>query len=128
MLKLGMSFSMEQLVIDNDIIGMARYVRKGIKVSEETLDYENIRAVGPGNDFIGNENTMANIELPSHPAVLDRQMMGGWLRDGSKDTADLAHEIVVDALKNGPRFPMAPEAIAAIDAIIEKKRKALEAQ
>ena len=37
MLELGVTFSMEQLVIDNDIIGMSRFAKKGIKVDDETI-------------------------------------------------------------------------------------------
>ena len=40
MLELGMTFSMEQLVIDNDIISMIKKVMQGIPVNEETLGVE----------------------------------------------------------------------------------------
>mgnify|MGYP001136245290 FL=1 len=37
MLELGMTFSMEQMVIDNDIIRMERKVMEGVPVTDETL-------------------------------------------------------------------------------------------
>ena len=51
MLELGMSFSMEQLVIDNDIIGMSRFAKKGIKADDETIAYDAIKEIGAGGDF-----------------------------------------------------------------------------
>ena len=49
MLELGMTFSMEQLVIDNDIIKMKKPA--GIPF-EETLAVESIQKVGIGNNFL----------------------------------------------------------------------------
>ena len=126
MLELGMSFSMEQLVIDNEIIGMTRFAKKnGLKVTDETLALDAIKEVGAGGDFLGHPTTLANVTLPSHTEILDRQMFGSWDRDGRKDTVDIAHEVVKNAISNPPRFPMPDETIKAIDAIIEKKAKEL---
>ena len=126
MLELGMSFSMEQLVIDNEIIGMTRFFKKGIGVSDETIGYDSIKEIGAGGDFLGHDTTLFNVDLPSHTEVLDRQMYGGWDRDGRRDTADIAHDIVEKALNNPPRFPVSDDVIKAIDAIIARKEKELK--
>lgn len=52
MLELGQTFSLEQMVIDNDIIMMERKFMEGVPVFDETLDVDEIKAVGVGNDFI----------------------------------------------------------------------------
>lgn len=125
MLELGMSFSMEQLVIDNDIIGMSRFAKKGIKVDDETISYDSIKEIGAGGDFLGHITTLANVDMPSHTKILDRQMYGGWDRDGRRDTADIAHDVVANAIANPPRFPVSQEVIDNIDAIIARKSKEL---
>ncbi len=126
MLELGMSFSMEQLVIDNEMIGMTRFAkRNGLKVTDETIALDAIDEIGAGGDFLGHPTTLANVGLPSHTEILDRQMFGGWDRDGRKDTADLAHDVVKKALTSPPRFPMPEETIKAIDEIIARKEKEL---
>ena len=38
MLELGQTFSMEQMVIDNDIIAMNYKILEGVPVTDETLD------------------------------------------------------------------------------------------
>jgi trimethylamine corrinoid protein len=126
MLELGMSFSLEQLVIDNDVIGMFRYAKNGVEVNDGTLAYKSIREVGIGNNFLDYEDTMQHMDLPSKPAVIDRRMFDPWAADGKKDTVDLAHEIVMRILEAPVVSPLSSEAEAAIDAIIAKKLKELE--
>lgn len=100
MLELGMTFSFEQLVIDNDIIAMIKKAMEGIPVDDDTLAIEAIKYIGVGNDFIGHPSTMDNIEVPSDPMIINRDMLGDWERAGKKDLAAVAHEIVEDVLKN----------------------------
>lgn len=118
MLELGMSFSKEQLVIDNDIIGMMRYAKRGIDVTEVTLSYESIKEVGIGNNFIGIPETIANVDLPSRPLTFDRHMYDEWVGLGSKNDVDIAHERVVDILANHQCTPI--EHRDLVDAVIKK--------
>lgn len=130
MLSLGMSFSLEQLVIDNDIIGMIKYAAKGIEVNDGTMAYQTIVDVGIGNDFLATPDTMANMENPSAPTMFDRSMRPEWERAGEKDTGDIAHEKVVDILENHKVEPMSDYAIKRFDEIIaaaeERIKKELE--
>ena len=75
MLELGMTFSFEQLIIDNDIISMVKKVMQGVEVNEDTLAVEAIKFVGIGNDFIGHPTTMDNIDIQSDPKVMNRDML-----------------------------------------------------
>ena len=125
MLELGMSFSLEQLVIDNDIIGMMRYGKGGVEVNESTIAYESIREVGIGNNFLSYPDTMANVGMPSHPDVFDRRMFDPWDKDGRKDTADLAHEVVEGILNAPIASPLSDESLKMIDSIIAKKAEEL---
>ncbi len=115
-----MTFSMEQLVIDNDIAAMTKKVMQGIPVTEETLAVDAIKKVGIGNNFLGHKTTMANINLPSDPMMINRDMIGDWISAGSKDLAAAAHERVVDIMKN--------HVVEPIDADVVKELKALVAR
>lgn len=106
MLELGMSFSMEQLVIDNDIIGMMRYAKRGIEVNEMTLACDSIVEVGIGNNFLGLTDTMLNADLPSRPLTFDRNMYDEWVGLGSKNDADIAHERVKEILSTHQCTPI----------------------
>ena len=118
MLGLGMSFSMEQLVIDNDMIGMMRYAKRGIEVNEKTLSVKAIQDVGIGGNFIGFPDTLENLDLPSMPEVLDRSMYDEWMNKGGKWDVDLAHEKVVDILANYEPTPI--EHRDLVDAVFKK--------
>lgn len=127
MIDLGNSYSKEQLLIDNEIIKMVRQIRRGIKVNDETIDLEEIRGVGIGNDFLGQMSTLANIDSLSNPKFLERGQYGDWVKAGCPDAADLAHEMVVEILSKPPLNPIEDEKRAKIDAILAAKRKELEA-
>lgn len=120
MLELGCTFSYEQLVIDNDIITMIKKAMAGIPVNDETLAVNAIKEVGVGNDFIGHQTTMDNMDLPSDPLVINRDMIGDWRAAGSKNLAEAAHDVVVDVLKNHKVEPLTPEVDAAMKAIVKK--------
>ncbi len=124
MLELGQTFSMEQLVIDNDIVAMERKAMEGIPVNDETLAVDVIKELGVGKDFIGHPTTMANMEIESCPTVFNRDMLGDWKAQGSKACVDVAHDIVVDVLKNHVVPPIDPEIAKKMEAIVEKADKA----
>jgi trimethylamine--corrinoid protein Co-methyltransferase len=117
MLELGMTFSLEQLLFDNDMISMTKKAMEGIEVTDETMNIDNIRKVGIGNNFLALKDTRQKIDLPSDPMFIDRRMFGDWEKDGSKDIIDVAHEKVEDILKN---YEVEP-----IDSDIQKDMKAV---
>ena len=120
MLELGVTFSMEQLVIDNDIIAMEKKAMEGVLINEETLAVDAIKEIGVGNDFLGHITTMNNIELASDPMIFDRYMIGDWRNAGCKDAVDVAHAIVVDILKNHKVAPIPEKQLKAMEAIVKK--------
>lgn len=126
MLELGMTFSFEQLIIDNDIIAMVKKVMQGVDVNEDTLAVEAIKFVGVGNDFIGHPSTMDNIDIQSDPKVLNRDMLGDWERAGKKDLAAVAHEIVVDVLKNHVVAPIPADVLKEMEKIVTKADEAFK--
>lgn len=124
MLELGQTFSMEQLVIDNDIIAMNFRAMEGIPVNDETLAVDAVKEVGVGNDFLGHMTTMDNFEKASNPSIFDRTMLGEWRSNGSKNAVERAHEVVVDVMANHQVLPIPAENLAAMEAIVKKADEA----
>jgi len=120
MLELGVTFSMEQLVIDNDIIAMEIKAMEGVPITDETLAVNAIKEIGTGNDFLAHPSTMNNIELASDPQVFDRYMIGDWKAAGSKNAVDVAHDIVEYVLKNHVVKPIPEDALKKMRAIVKK--------
>lgn len=126
MLELGMTFSMEQLVIDNDIAAMTKKVMQGIEITEETLGVESIQKVGIGNNFLGHKSTMKNVDLPSDPLLINRDMIGDWVREGSKDLAAAAHEKVFHIMKTHVVTPIDADVVKDLKVIVDKGDRAFK--
>jgi len=120
MLELGVTFSMEQLVIDNDIIAMEKKAMEGVLITGETLSAEAIKEIGVGNDFLAHPSTMNNIELASDPLIFDRYMIGDWKAAGSKSAVDVAHDIVEHVMKNHVVKPIPADILSVMKAIVKK--------
>ncbi|NPE27983.1 [trimethylamine--corrinoid protein] Co-methyltransferase [Methanococcoides sp. SA1] len=96
----GMTISLEQLVVDNDIFGTINHLLKGFDVTEENIRMNDIKKVGIGKHYLALASTRAGITGQSNPLTFDRNMRGPWENQGSKTALDLAHEKVEWILEN----------------------------
>ena len=126
MLNLASSQSMEQMLIDNEIIGQIRQIKKGIEVNDDTLAYDSIKKVGIGENFLAEPDTMKFIDMPSNPRYTDRGQFSDWESGGCKDMSEIVHEKVLDILSKPPLNPIPEDMRIKIDALLEKKRKEME--
>jgi len=96
-----LGFSLESLVIDNDIIGAAQRTIRGVAINDETLSFETIRDVclnGPGH-FLGSEQTLKLMETEYiYPVVGDRRSPNEWIENGKLDATDRASRKVKEIL------------------------------
>jgi trimethylamine--corrinoid protein Co-methyltransferase len=110
-----LGFSLESLLIDNDIIGMTQRTIKGIEVNEERLSFETIKDVclnGPGH-FLGSAQTLQLMQTEYlYPAIGDRKSPNEWTEQGSTDIVERAARKVRELL--AAHYPAhIPEAIDA---------------
>src|SRR5579862_2697156 len=110
-----LGFSLESLVIDNDIIGAAQRTIKGIEVNEERLSFETIKDVclnGPGH-FLGSGQTLQLMQTEYlYPTVGDRRSPNEWREQGSSNVSERAARKVAEILAT--HFPQhVPEAVDA---------------
>jgi len=134
MLELGITFSLTQLVIDNEIARMVKEAVKGIDINDENIALEVIKQVGPGGNFLGAEHTLRHMREQSHSKLIDRRMWQQWESGGKKDLAQRAHEEALSILKNHKPEPLPPEVRSTLHSIVKsaeeeivKKKKAKEA-
>ena len=114
-----MGVSFEALVIDNDMLGMAQRVIRGIEVSEETLSVAAIKAavLGEGH-FLGSADTLKSMETEFvYPAQADRNSTAVWAAAGALTMEEKAHDVAKDLLAG--HFPTAIP--AEIDARIRDR-------
>jgi trimethylamine--corrinoid protein Co-methyltransferase len=110
MLESMLTVAHEQYVIDDEIIGMACKVLKGIEVDAEHLALEVIDAVGPAGNYMMSPHTMKHMrsEYFQGNGVTDSKSRHQWERGGSLDARERARQIARTIL-NAPEQPSIPE-------------------
>jgi trimethylamine--corrinoid protein Co-methyltransferase len=93
MLASLLGFSMEGLIIDNDVIGAVQRTIKGIEVTDESLSLETIRKVcleGPGH-YLGSDQTLHLMQREYiYPTVGDRTSPNQWVDEGRPTVVERA--------------------------------------
>jgi trimethylamine--corrinoid protein Co-methyltransferase len=86
-----LTISHEQLVIDNEIIGMARRAVRGIDVNVDKLAFATIRQAQPGGTYVESEHTLDYLnEEFTEPMLADRSDREDWERMGMEGIGDKA--------------------------------------
>lgn len=100
--------SLEKLVIDNTICGMALRLVDGVKVADETLAIDLMRKVGPGGMYLAERHTMEWFRkeqiMPSE--LIDRKEWKAWKAEGSRSIVQRARAIVGKTLAKHEPEPL----------------------
>jgi trimethylamine---corrinoid protein Co-methyltransferase len=109
----------EQYVIDDEIIGMACKVLKGIEVDPEHLALDVIDEVGPGGNFMIHTHTLKHMrsEYYAGNGVTDCKDRRKWEQDGRLDARERARRIAKKIL-SATEVSYLPE---AVDSVIRQK-------
>jgi trimethylamine--corrinoid protein Co-methyltransferase len=116
--------SYEQYVIDNEMLGMVSRVLEGIRVTPETLSFEQIKEVGPRGNFMDLRHTLNHIRTEHYlPQLFDRNTYDTWEMRGAKDIRDVARERAREILATHEVKPLPKEVQEELNAIIRKAEK-----
>ena len=110
-----LGYSLESVVIDNDIIGATQRTIRGIDVDEASLSFDTTRDVclnGPGH-YLGSDQTLQLMQSAYlYPLVGDRKSPNEWTEQGALDITQRAEKKVREILAT--HFPThVPEAVDA---------------
>jgi len=112
--------SVQQLVIDNELIGSLRRLKRGVRVDEETVDIDVIDRVGHGGHYLDDEQTVSLFREEHYfPTLFNRKVRGTWETDGSKTTHDMAKEKAESILAEHVVEPLEPGIAEQLDAICQ---------
>lgn len=113
-----MAVSYAKILIDEELIGMARRFAQGIEVSSETLGFDVIKEVGPRGNFLTTDHTLTHYRAEQFmPSFLVRDPYAEWKEAGAKRPEERAAERASQLLDTYQPDPMPPEALAEIEAI-----------
>ncbi|MGQ9648198.1 MAG: trimethylamine methyltransferase family protein [Thermodesulfobacteriota bacterium] len=100
MLESMRAVAYEQYVIDDEIIGMALRLLRGIQIDRETLGFEALREVGPSGNFLSSMHTVKFMRQEYFRQTLaDRQTREAWEASGSLDARERARRKAKEILK-----------------------------
>jgi trimethylamine--corrinoid protein Co-methyltransferase len=103
MLESLLTVSHEQLVIDNEIIGMAARAVRGIEVDEDRLAFDAIREAALEGNYLTSDHTMAHLRSEFfEPMLADRNDREKWEELGAQDIRDKARDKARDLLASAP--------------------------
>ncbi len=88
-----LAFSREKFVLDDEICGRVRRFHRPLVVDEETLAYDEIVRVGPGGNFLMEDQTLERCRTEFwEPVVSERTGLDEWEQAGRPDVVARATE------------------------------------
>jgi trimethylamine--corrinoid protein Co-methyltransferase len=116
-----MSFSLEQLVLDEALLGMIERCLQGIAIDSSSLALDLIHDVGPGGTFIATDHTAERFrEELLVPDLIDRRSRESWQAGGAPNMHTRAREKVLRILADHQPVPLADEVVARLDEIVRE--------
>jgi trimethylamine--corrinoid protein Co-methyltransferase len=121
-LESALTYSYEQMVIDDEILGMVNRALRGIEVNDETLAVNVINDIGPGGHFLAHAHTLTHIHSEFFlPTISDRARREGWEKAGAKDAWQRSRERTRALLKTAKQDIIDTDVKAEVDKIFKEE-------
>lgn len=127
-IEYGTTSNLDLVVMDNDIVGMARKLTSGIPVNQESLSLREIEAAGPGGRYRSEFEPLWDEDDDYHPKnlqenfssdLISRASYDLWKGNGSKTLVQRANERVRDIIENYEAEPLPKDTVKQIHTIVE---------
>ena len=124
MLETGLTMSYEQLVIDDEILGMVNRILQGIRVDKVSLAVDLIKKVG-FKHYLAEKHTHDFFRTEQYmPTLSNRDNYQKWARQGSRSVREAAREKAKKILETHHPQPIDKDIQAEIQKIVNSRRKA----
>jgi trimethylamine--corrinoid protein Co-methyltransferase len=118
--------SLEMLVMNDEIIAMARRIMRGIEVSDDTLMLDLIDKVGPGGEFVSTKETARRCRSEIwDPILMDRDVWVNWEASGSQTMHDRIKARLRGILRTHTPPPLPAGAEGTIEAVLSAAEERL---
>lgn len=116
--------TLEELLIDAEIVRIAQQLARGITVNDETLATEVIKEVGPAGHYLTHQHTLDRFkEEHFSPSLSERKSYEDWEKGGRKSVVDKARKRAKSLLKNHEPKPLPDSAEKEIDELIKEAER-----
>ena len=87
-----MAASYEKFIIDDEMCGMVKRIKKAYTVNEDTLGLAVTEETGPGGHFLDKDHTIRHFRNEFYmPTLSDRDNYDGWKERGSPTSMQAAN-------------------------------------
>jgi len=124
-LESGLSGSLAQLVICDEIVSFVKSFLQPVEINDETLALALIDQLGPDGSFLNTDHTRKHFRERWYPSLIERFNYGQWQAKGGKTLAQRAADRVEKILSTHKPPPLSEDAAKAIHAIVERAQRAL---
>jgi len=123
-LESGLTGSLAQLAICDEIIAWVRRAIAPVEVSDETLALDLVDELGVDGSFLESEHTLDHYRERWYPDLFERFSHAGWKSRGGLPLADRAAARVDELLAAHVPPPVDPTIARAIRAVVERAQEA----
>ena len=119
-LESGLTGSLAQLVICDEIAAWIRAAITPVEISDETLALDLIDELGPDGSFLETDHTLGHYRERWYPSLIDRLSFSAWQARGGRTLGERA-AARVDELLAAHEPPGLPDAVVReLDAILQR--------
>ncbi|ATW24852.1 trimethylamine methyltransferase family protein [Candidatus Formimonas warabiya] len=124
-LETGKTASPIQLIIDNDLFGYAKVVKKGFEINEDTMGFEELLNLAGREAFITMNHTFRHFKENYRPKVFNRISRPAWVEQGSKEMIERTRDIYKSIKENHKPIVLPNEVEKELQSIIKSAEKNL---
>jgi len=121
-LESGLTFSLVQLVLCDEIVSWIKAFTKEFEVSDETLALDMIAELGTDGDFLNTDHTLRHYRERWYPTYFERSNYDSWLKKGGKDFVQRATETVNQVLAEHKPEPLAANVRGKLREIVQRAK------
>lgn len=119
-LESGLTGSLAQLAICNQIVGWIRHFQREMEITDETLALDLIHEQGPDGQFLDSDHTLDHYRDRFYPLLFERHNYDDWLGRGGKTLAERAADQVDEILADHHVEPLSADVARQVHAIVER--------
>ncbi len=119
-LESGLTFSLAQLAICDEIVAWLKPFLKPIEINDETLALDLIDQLGPDGSFLNTAHTRRHYRERWYPMLIERFNYSQWEKKGGKTLAQRAADKVESILTTHRPVPLPEDAARAVRAVVER--------
>lgn len=124
-LESGLTGSLEELVMCDEVIGWIKRFMAPAEVNEETLALDLIHTVGPDGQYLDTEHTFRHYREEWYPKLMDRHNYADWMAAGGTSFRQRAKEKVEHILAKHRAPELDEQSKRRIRSIVERAQARL---